>query len=530
MRPGREIVTLAGLLGLVAVWAARPAAGQLDPRVNASPPGPIVPTFPAAPVPSYSAPPRMASPLLAGNTIAGGLARGGMSFQGFSPIGDPLSLRVPLGSSALSSFRRDSVSVADALSPPGIGYYAGPYYDPSRTVGTVGSLQGYNPLTVGGDGRPVRTPTGVTLPQVSVPAAGVILSPVQAAVAPVPSLPTSSIFGVEPLPAVPELPKPDLERRLMAAVGVSSAGAAGVPPVAGWSQASNPLEAVMRRELSPQAGLTLPSTEAPPWARLDSPRTAVTPGVVLPPPTPPAEKPPPRITDPSILPGYDVFNDLRLAVALQGDPRATWFEEMKAALRSQPELAAQVREDAARSPQEYLDRLNAMPLTSFTGGGPSPVNNELLKAEALMDIGSYTEAAERYAEAARLDPMNPLPLIGRGHALLAAGFYRSAAEALLRGLDRYPDLARFRMDLTALMGSGEVIDVRRADIARQLSQRESPELRFLLGYLEYHTGDTARGLENLTRAATDPRAPGVMGRYVEVLRARGGALVPGEQR
>lgn len=523
MRHGPRIVTLAGACGLVLAWAAPRAAAQLDPRVNANPAGPIVPTFPGAPVPSYSAPPRMASPLLAGNAIVGGLARGGMSFQGYSPIGDPLTFRAPLGSSALSSFRRDSVSVADAYAPPAIGYFSRPYYDPSRTVGTVGSLQGYNPLAVGAPTRDPRTTMGVALPQVSVPTTGVVLTPAQAAVAPVPSVPTSSIFGVESLPAVPELPKPDLERRLMTAAGLTVPGGPAAVPAPVGPQSSNPLEAVTRRELSPQPGLALPDTEAPPWARLVAPRGAVQPGVTLPPPPPPSAAPTPKLTDASILPGYDVFNDLRLAVALQADPRATWFEEMKAALRTQPELAAQLREDAARTPQEYIDRLNDTPLTSFTGGGPSPVNNELLKAEALMDIGSYTEAAERYAEAARLDPVNPLPLIGRGHALLAAGFYRSAAEALLRGLDRYPDLARFRMDLTALMGSGEVIDMRRADIAKQLSQRESPELRFLLGYLEYHTGDTARGLENLTRAATDPRATSVMGRYVDVLRARGGA-------
>jgi hypothetical protein len=67
------------------------------------------------------------------------------------------------------------------------------------------------------------------------------------------------------------------------------------------------------------------------------------------------------------------------------------------------------------------------------------------------------------------------------------------------------------------MGGGEIVDIRRADLMQRLEGRENPELRFLLGYLEYHSGDRVHGLENLKRAAENTRAGPVIGRYPTLL-------------
>ena len=68
----------------------------------------------------------------------------------------------------------------------------------------------------------------------------------------------------------------------------------------------------------------------------------------------------------------------------------------------------------------------------------------LRKAESLLEIGQYYEAARRYQAAHRLNPLNPLPLIGKGNAFLAAGNYASATVALLQGFERYPELVKVR--------------------------------------------------------------------------------------
>jgi tetratricopeptide (TPR) repeat protein len=233
-----------------------------------------------------------------------------------------------------------------------------------------------------------------------------------------------------------------------------------------------------------------------------------------------------RITDPSLLPGYDVFNDMRLALALEGSPDAAWFQELTASMEMQPELAEELDDEALAEPLAYVQKKLEMPVVTFTGPGASALNNELLKAEAAMDIGHFHEAVDHYKLAHLIDPINPLPMIGRGHALLAAGDYRSSAFWLLKGLERFPDVARFAFDLRALMGGAEVIDIRRADILDRLEQRENAELRFLLGYLEYHGGQRPRGLENLRRAAADPRASALIARYPKLLEAHAPAPMP----
>ena len=73
---------------------------------------------------------RPVSPLIVGNAVATGNVRGGFAFQGYDPISSPTSFRASLGSAALSGFRRDAVSVADASAPYGTDIVA-PYYDSS---------------------------------------------------------------------------------------------------------------------------------------------------------------------------------------------------------------------------------------------------------------------------------------------------------------------------------------------------------------------------------------------------------------
>jgi hypothetical protein len=62
---------------------------------------------------------------------------------------------------------------------------------------------------------------------------------------------------------------------------------------------------------------------------------------------------------------------------------------------------------------------------------------------------------------------------------------------------------------------------------RQLGQSEDPLLRFLLGYLEYHSGDHEHGLENLRRAASNPRAGMVIARYPSLLAGESPPVLPG---
>ncbi|HPM24719.1 MAG TPA: tetratricopeptide repeat protein [Phycisphaerae bacterium] len=484
---------------------------------------------------------RPASPLVGGNFYASGLVGRGLSLRSYSPISDPTAFQGPLGSTSLSSFQRDSVSVLSA--PLGSGSFGQPYYDSARTAPSAGFLQG-----LAGFSSVTASPTDTRLaPRIAPPsgltAAIVGMRPPAAAPAaqtPPSALATSSsIFGPEILPRIllptqPEQPswergtaETDVERGLAARFFSPAETSPGFGSPAITDALATPLSGLLRADLYPQLGVRTPAdaeTLAPVAPSLIIP-AAETPVAAATPVTPVTAPP----VDPRVLPGYEVFTDLQLAAALLSDPNPTWFDEMRRALRERPELAQQASQQIAADAAQFLDDMLRTPLRSLTGGGESALNEQMLKAEALMQIGHYSEAADRYDAARLADPTNPLPLIGKAHALLAQGSYSSAATTLVQGVelaDRIPGLAGLlfsRLDLTALLGGGEIIDIRRADIMRQLERREDVRLRFLLGYLEYHSGDQQHGLENLARAARDPKADAVIGRYPTLVQPQSGA-------
>ena len=505
---------------------------------------------------------RPLSPLLRGNLSATGNVGRGFSLRSFSPISSPTAFRGVLGSGALSTFRRDSVSVADAVSP--FGQMIGrPFYDPAQTVPTTGFLQGE--YGVGWDrqgipslpvpkpgtlGRPVGEPLDLRLPS------GQDLRSRILGAAPQPSRPeASTIFGVNRFAEPLEGPLDDqglpaswgwgteLERELLDPLTKVTKRADAVSALwtpldsrlpdqqAGPEPLGTPLEMALGEDAM---GLLLAGR---PGVRggIDQPQASDAdrplPGVaqpVAPGDQPPAEAAGPaavgaaRLVDPSLLTGNDVFMDMQLALTLQRNPAAEWFTDMQAAVRQGAAATPELQEFADAQAEEFVGQVMDQPIRTFVGRGASALNDELLKAEALLDIGQYYDAAARYEIAYVIDPLNPLPLIGKGHALLAAGEYLSAAVFLTRGLERFPELVRFSVDLEGLIGSGEIIDIRRADIMRRLADLEDPRLRFLLGYLEYHTGDRESGLKHLEKAAAEAEFGSIIRRYPAML--HGGAL------
>ncbi len=490
---------------------------------------------------------RPVSPLVGGNPYATGNIGRGLSLRSFSPISSPTAFHAELGSSSLSNFMRDSISTGYAYSPGG-GLSPTAFFDPARTAPTGGYLRGfydYQPViparNTGGEGigaayaapgvggfqqygaSPVRRQVYDTSRQLSSQKLG----------QPLDTQLSSSIFGVVEPPRLPgplsgQQLQPNLEympeiKPYVLGFDEAEATADGTRDpldLRVWPEPrfdeTTPLDILMRenaRRLLTER--TVPTFQQPselpgePGIGLLAEGEA-TPGT-------------PSLPGMSVQPGGDVFTDMQLALELSRNPQAEWYADMQGAAGvtvtgESPTLSMERQARAVGVAEEFLTRMFEAPLQTFAGESTTAINDELRKAEAAMELGHYYDAVRHYERARVLDPANPLSMIGKGHALLAAGEYVSAAVSLINGLERFPNLARFQVNLEVLIGGGEIVDIRRADLMRQLSRREDPQLRFLLGYLEIHSGIAELGLRNLEKAAERAGPGSLIYRYPDMIR------------
>ncbi len=189
------------------------------------------------------------------------------------------------------------------------------------------------------------------------------------------------------------------------------------------------------------------------------------------------------------------------------------FESSRGGLLRRPSDGFLELASAAKWASDVLEH----PLTTFTGHHQSRLNDYMRSGEQELHAGRYYDAARYFELASTIDPLNPLPLLARGHALAAAGDYRSAVRFLVMGIERFPQVAAFRIDLPALIGRIDVFDVRRADLESKLAKMESPELRFLLGYLELYSGLPEEGIRNLRQAAEASDPTSIIGMFVDLV-------------
>jgi len=325
----------------------------------------------------------------------------------------------------------------------------------------------------------------------------------------------SSIFGI-PDPTAPAIP------------GLADSG---IEP---WM--SN------RRVTDPRSRFTIPDKgsgqdargqpsplDRPSSSELAGPRAYRQAGTEKPTPKPAAALPTPGLREP-ITPrlGEDRFSDLFQAVAeaqrrgnrslgfLGRKPDATG--RVDRSRRSSRDGNQRVADLAATV--RWSDHLLRDPLKSFVGRNQNRLNQFLADAESALHAGRYYEADRQYQLALTIDPSNPLPMLGRGHSLIAAGDYISAALWIERGIRRFPQITAFRLDLPSIVGRHDVFDIRRADLEKRLTIGEHHRLRFLLGYIELYSDLEAQALRDLERAAKQAPPNSIIAMFPDLVLGR----------
>lgn len=128
------------------------------------------------------------------------------------------------------------------------------------------------------------------------------------------------------------------------------------------------------------------------------------------------------------------------------------------------------------------------PHTSPESFSDAKFDEHIRAAEEHLRAGRYYQAADSFSLAAVYKPDHIAVLVGKSHALFAAGEYVSSALFLSRALAAFPEYVRVDVDLTALLGGQDKIARRLADIEQWYARSASGQLQFLLSYVYYRTG------------------------------------------
>jgi len=148
---------------------------------------------------------------------------------------------------------------------------------------------------------------------------------------------------------------------------------------------------------------------------------------------------------------------------------------------------------------------------TFASYSNDKFNQHIRAAELYLKQGKYYRAADTYALASIYKPNDPLAYAGKSHALFAAGGYMSSALFLSRALEIFPEYARFKIDLVAMVGDRDKVESRIADIRQWLARTGAAELQFLLAYIYYQMdrADAAKQAINAAYKKT-PNSPAVI--------------------
>jgi len=125
---------------------------------------------------------------------------------------------------------------------------------------------------------------------------------------------------------------------------------------------------------------------------------------------------------------------------------------------------------------------------TFASYSKDNFNKHMRAAEHYLKEGKYYRAEDTYTLASIYKPNDPLVYAGKSHALFAAGEYMSSALFLSRALEIFPEYARFKIDLVAMVGDRDKLESRTADIEEWIERSGSADLQFLLGYVYYQMG------------------------------------------
>lgn len=445
------------------------------------------------------------------NQLITGNVTGLGGFRGNSPVQDPSLFRAGLGSSGLTFFNRQAVSYGDVISNRTAAGQT--YFGREETIIGIGGIQAgvnqqgsslpqsrFDPATPGLLTRRLENPTlATTIEQwqaagraLQVPPIDLSRAAAEAADSARPWRSRTSLFtaaadsslfgaarfeeaqiGAMPLTFDPtrfDYRRPDVEQTTDAAAAAVSTLERTLNPGAAEAAAARTAAGESRSVFS---GLATALREASPVDKADIARESRA-----------------RLLSQAARTDADALRGM-MARARTRIPADAPSPE------TQRQRAMEEAERLARTQRAIVEDA----VGSFAAPASDPFNDAMQSGEKAMREARYYSAADLFRAASQLQPADPLPVAAVGHALLAAGDYRAAAEQIKTAVQMFPNIAMLNLDLRKLIGDSAVLDARLADLHRAVSRAPQPDLQFLLGYTNYYGGKRDLGLKSLIQAA-----------------------------
>ena len=171
----------------------------------------------------------------------------------------------------------------------------------------------------------------------------------------------------------------------------------------------------------------------------------------------------------------------------------------------QRQPAGDLQEEKAAEAEETIDESSEIdvlskPYQSFASFSQDRFNLLMKIAEEYLKNGKYYQASNTYILASVYKPDDPLVYAGQCHALFAAGEYISSASNLSHALEIFPEYAKVKIDIVAIIGDRDTIETRIEEVEQLLELREVAQLRFLLGYVYLHMSRVDKAKEMINQA------------------------------
>jgi len=405
-----------------------------------------------------------------------GLAR----FRGGVPYSGDNELRLDLPSSSLSTFLRQSVGLADLRA--GDTYRPSPFLDPSRTILSRRDIA--RGLALPGTNMPRRAPMSTTALR---------------------DLVRTTTAGYKPLGGLTSLPLPASTSR------VSDPRPAG--SLFGLPAAQDRYR--LLRQISQldddESALRAPDS-IPDRGRVGDPAPGTEPRDLSVSATPPA----PGLEAVLPEPNEDMFVDVLRSLKRKRDTEAG-TPEIPEPPGSDPE-----KSDPPEPPRRGVtySHHEGVVVRDLAGKGTDAFNVTLRRAQGRLRAGRFYDAAAAFRRAGALDPGNPLPHVGAGLAMFAAGEPASASARLQDALRTFPALMETRISAAEIVPRLVLLKRMRA-LDERLASAEAAapnlDLLFLSTYLYWNSGQGARARQWAAKLKAHAKGNELLSAYADFI-------------